>query len=58
MLLFCGGTLRILIFDWISLKYNINLQLFFVCFVISLIMLEMQKMQLGVVMAITLMAVV
>ena len=58
MLLFCGGTRRTLIFAWIYLKYNINLQLFFVYFVISLIMLEMRKMQLGVVTAITLMVVV
>jgi hypothetical protein len=58
MLLFCGGTLCIMIFAWIYLKYNINLQLYFVCFVISLIMLEMRKMQLGVVTAITLMVVV
>ena len=60
MLLFRGGTLCILDFDWIYSKHNLflsSIKFFFFCFV-SLIMPGMQKMRSRVVMAITLMVVV
>ena len=60
MLLFRGGTLCILDFDWIYSKNNLflsSIKFFFFCFV-SLIMPGMQKMRSRVVMAITLMVVV
>jgi hypothetical protein len=59
----CYSFVEVLFASWILIGYiqniiNFGFQLFFVCFVVSLIMHGMQKMQSGVVMAMTLMVVV